>query len=1158
MIAKRTYLVAPSTLAIVVAVFLAHGRLAAAPPIGDAFDDCHPTSLIRQFVPEAADQPTGGSSVEYTTRRLGDLDALLVEPKLKNAGAPPDLPDEIVVADWTFRIGGTRDAGYARLTHRNDVWYDSTFWQGNENWLRVGKDWHHPGDRGPSIRRFAVPKDGKITVTGRVYKDHQDGDGVKVMIRHNEETVWQHELEGKDGEGVDPNLTLEVHAGDAIRFVVHKRVAIFCDTTHWDPVITYADGQRFQASAGFSKKRQGDGGWLYEMEADASVASGTTRLVWFDGDFALMSDPLLPSKPISLSHADAQPCLLLADADDASGVLIVPDGRQPWQFDCARTADGRLTVKLRGKIAAGEARPLPAFLVGAYDGRVAAGMQMLQQWIASDQDELPIVALRKRLDTLGVPELDLWAMVQEDWRQQDRTEADNHQSYGDAIAKHVESTKLLIAHLQAARRASFLIDEARQLDELAARAASEESPRSVYLKLRLLKRRIALTNPLMDFGQLLFCKRVPTSYSHLVMQYYGWRARPGGGLFVLEHPGYSLRCRDILGGKLETGNVLEPRLSYDARRIVFSYVDCPDGPLDPAKVSNDDPSDSNFYHIYEAGVDGAGPVQLSDAPFDDMMPCYLPDGGIAFVSTRRKGYARCFGGQFSTRWDVYTLHRMDSDGGNVRTLSYHDTNEWFPTVSNTGHVLYARWDYIDRDAVTHQNLWASRADGTNPIAVWGNATSKPHCTFQPQPIPGSNKIIFTASAHHSIAAGPITIVDPSVAADGEEALERITPEIPFPEAESRDIREYYTAPWPLSEDFYLVGYSPYPLVWEPGANPANALGIYLLDRWGNRELIYRDPRIGSTNPCPLRPRPMPPALPSDVPEDVAPIGEMVVSDVYEGLGDVPRGHIKQLRIVQILPKTTNIANSPPIGMAREENSRAALGTVPVEPDGSARFLVPAGKTLLFQALDKDGFAYQTMRSATYVQPGERVSCVGCHEHKMTTPIRTCADLMALARSPSRIDPGPWGGRPFSYVEVVQPVLDKHCVSCHGDEKTEADIALTGEPFEMYSRSYVTLMQDEEAFWHAGTNPENAAKFLVPRYGGRNQVQTTPPGGMYGARGSRLIKLLEEGHEDVKLDADEMKRLALWIDLNAIFYGVYLPEEQARQLRGELVGMPEVQ
>ena len=345
--------------------------------------------------------------------------------------------------------------------------------------------------------------------------------------------------------------------------------------------------------------------------------------------------------------------------------------------------------------------------------------------------------------------------------------------------------------------------------------------------------------------------------------------------------------------------------------------------------------------------------------------------------------------------------------------------------------------------MTHQNLWATRPDGTNPVAVWGNATPSPHCTFQIQPIPGTSKIVFTASAHHSITGGSIAMVDPAVADNGQGAITRITPEIPFPEAEGRDIREYYTAPWPLSEKYFLVGYSPTPLVWEPGANAPNALGIYLLDAFGNRELIYRDPQIGSTNPCPLRPRQSPPVLASALPERAPPTGEMLLADVYQGLGDVQRGSIKQLRIVQIFPKTTNVANSPPIGVAREENGRAILGTVPVEADGSARFLVPACKPILFQALDADGFAYQTMRTITYVQPGEKVSCVGCHENRRTTPLPMDRELAALRRAPSAIDPGPLGGRPFSYVEVVQPVLDRHCVKCHGGEKPDGGIDLTG-------------------------------------------------------------------------------------------------------------------
>jgi hypothetical protein len=757
-----------------------------------------------------------------------------------------------------------------------------------------------------------------------------------------------------------------------------------------------------------------------------------------------------------------------------------------------------------------------------------------------------------------LPEWDYWAMIQEEWRREDGLDG-GAAHYCRAAAQHLQKARRLLEDFQPtgpSQRAASWREELDRLEKLLASAQPPlEEAQRIYFRTRWLKRQIILSNPLMQFGKLLFCKRKPTSYSHLVMQYFGWRARPGGGLFILEKPGYSLACRDILSGRLATGNVLEPRLSYDGQRIVFSYVELAGKSFRPESMDNQ--TDEGFYHIYEVGVDGTGFRQLTAGPYDDLMPNYLPDGGIVFCSTRRQGYARCFGAQFSRRWHVYTLHRMDADGGNIRTLSWHDTNEWFPTVAPTGEIVYARWDYIDRDAVTHQNLWVCRPDGSNPRALWGNATASPHCAFQAQPIPGTNKFIFTASPHHSITAGSIVIVDPAVAPEGHAGLLRITPHIPFPEAESRDIPEYYASPWPLSEKYYLVSYSPKPLVWEPGANDAAALGIYYLDIWGNRELIYRDLEIGSENPCPLAARPKPPIVPSMLPAHAPPWGEMVLVDVYQGLDNIPRGTIKSLRIVQIFPKTTPVANSPAIGLAGEENGRAILGTVPVEPDGSARFLVPAQKPILFQALDEQGLAYQTMRTITYVQPGEQVTCVGCHEHRRTAPPGKAGDILALRRPASPIEPGPLGGRPFSFMEVVQPILDRHCVRCHDGKKSPAHIDLRGIPDRQFSRSYGTLCGDVN-FWGGGTNPENAAKALVPRFGARNQVQVTPPGGMYGARGSRLLRLLQNGHEGVQLTAEELAAVAAWIDLNAIFYGVYLPEDQARQLSGQPVPMPEIQ
>ncbi len=929
------------------------------------------------------------------------------------------------------------------LGYRNALWYGSTFWTG-PNWTRVGKDWHHPGEDTPSVRRFDAPRDGQVTLRGRVFKLHLDGDGIRASIWHGGREIWMAEIDGRDAQGVEPNLTLDVQRGDALRFVVHKRGGIACDTTGWDPIVTYADGESFQASAFFAARQQGAGGWYYEL----------------------------------LGHGE-----------------IPADARPPV--------------------------PVPEALK--------------QELVRVAAEEAPSAAR------------DLLELVLEEWWHDDQL-SDATAAYESAVKNHRDRARRLAADLGQPTEA---------VNQLAAAAPQTLSDwRSLYLRVRLRKREFALRNPLLDFDQLLFCKRAQPSYSHLVGQYFGWRQRPGGGLFVLEDPGHSLAVRDLIGPQLPPGNVLEPCLSYDGRRIAFSYVACPPQPPDSTALPvNEQGDESGYFHVYEIGSDGAGLRQLTHGCYDDLMPCYLPDGGLAFVSTRRRSYSRCFGPNFSNRWHSYTLHRMNADGSALRILSLNDVSEWFPAVANSGEILFARWDYIDRDAVTHQNLWSMRPDGTNPIAVWGNATPKPHCTFQAKPIPGSRKLAFIASAHHAVTGGPLCLLDAAVDPNSQAAITRLTP-VPYPEAESSEIPEYYASPWPLSEQYFLIAYSRDRLVFEgehlTNPNPDNALGLYLLDAAGNRELLYRDATLGCTSPLPVRPVPCPPVLPSTVTAD-APTGELLITDIYQGLGDVPRGTIKELRVIQIFPKTTWIANAPRVGIAGEENTRAILGTVPVAADGSARFLVPAHKPLLFQALDQDGFAYQTMRSTTSVQPGEQTACVGCHEHRMSAPPKLAGSPLALQRPPAALDPGPWGGRPFSFLEVVQPVLDQHCVRCHGGEKTEQGVDLTAAPHDGFTRSYWALCGNG-----ANREPQAALPPLVPRFEQRNQIQMTPPGGQYGARGSRLLKLLRDGHEDVQLDDADWRRLAAWIDCNAVFHGSYDPADQARQLAGQRLAMPEIQ
>jgi hypothetical protein len=680
---------------------------------------------------------------------------------------------------------------------------------------------------------------------------------------------------------------------------------------------------------------------------------------------------------------------------------------------------------------------------------------------------------------------------------------------------------------------------------------SETELQLLYLKTRLMKRSAMFADPRTRFGELLFVKSRPTAYSHLVGQYFGWNQRPGGGIFVLEQPGTSLKHRDLLQDKLPSGHVLEPRLSYDAKRIAFSHVAVPEQRIAWQSLDvNEKGNGEYYYHLYEMEIDGTNLRQLTDVKYDDMMPEYLPDGGLAFVSTRRQAYSRCFGSQFGKRWHSYTLFRTGTDtqglpdAKDVTQISFNDVSEWFPAMSPSGLLLFSRWDYIDRDAVTHQNLWSMRPDGTNPAAVWGNATPKPHCMFQAKPILDTNKIVFIASAHHSVTAGPICVVDPSVDANSLDAVTRITPGA-FPEAESMNIPEYYNSPYPLGEDLFLASYSRDKLIFEPRPNPDNALGLYLLDNRGNREVLYRDTKIGATCPLPITPRIVPQSIASNKNETLASqgLGEMNITNIYEGLGNnVKAGSIKKLRIVQIFPKTTVVSNSPRIGVAGEENTRAVLGTVPVEADGSARFLIPAGKPIMFQALDENGFAYQTMRSTTSVMSGEQISCVGCHENRVSAvPLQRNLSI-ALTKPASRIQETPESGRPYGFVEMVQPILDARCVSCHNDKKPEGGYNLSRTLGKNgFTASYTALCRDPK---------------MIPRYEQRNQIQQSEPGGNIGAIGSGLIRLLRKKHADIELTPEELRRIGTWIDLNAVFYGTYDSSQLSLQQHGKPIPMPE--
>jgi len=711
----------------------------------------------------------------------------------------------------------------------------------------------------------------------------------------------------------------------------------------------------------------------------------------------------------------------------------------------------------------------------------------------------------------------------------------------------------LLEYLKRAPGGPDLSAEEARLDGLKKEAAEINVKDStarykLFDEARKVRRKIAFANPLLDFDRILFIKRhfLPGAIrrgNHMCDQYFGFHAIRGGGLFVLKNAfGAKPTVRNILadsvcengrfkGRKLPPGGFLSPDLSYDGETILFAYTEA-----EPTRYRW---SERSTFHIFRVNVDGTGLVQLTDGPVNDFDPCWLPSGRIVFVSERRGGFGRCH----ARPVPAFTLHTMNPDGSDIVCISPNEANEWHPSVDHNGMIVYTRWDYVDRGHSQAHHPWITTPDGRDARALQGNfgrsMRARPFMEMDVRAIPGSHRYVATAAAHHGQAYGSLVVLDPRIPDDDAMApLKRLTPEVPFPEAERG--REVYATAWPLSEDFYLCVYDA-----EASARRGtkNNFGIYLLDAFGNKELLYRDPTTSCLSPIPLRPRKRPPIIPhaaADEPRarpQTAPVG---VLNVYDALRPWPAGTIiTALRIVQVLPKSTPVHNQPRIGYGSEKGARAVLGTVLVEADGSAYFSLPVGIPVFFQALDERGLAVQSMRSVTYVHAGQRLMCRGCHEPRHRAPALPKQLPLAFRRPPSEIQPDVPGSNPFSFPRLVQPVLERHCVSCHAKEPKALDLR-KGDWKRNRVRWYTSYVNLRPYAFYFGRFDAEYDAWTAPR--------TTP--GKFGARASKLLRLLDKGHYDVKLSKADLHRITLWLDCNSDFFGAY--ENTEAQARGEIV------
>jgi len=658
----------------------------------------------------------------------------------------------------------------------------------------------------------------------------------------------------------------------------------------------------------------------------------------------------------------------------------------------------------------------------------------------------------------------------------------------------------------------------RRLSAIERRAESgrKSDMAGIELEFSELRRTALIGNPLVSGRPILYVSREQYRSDHhntatmfVTAEINTGNFRGGGALKTVDlgRPG---PARTVI--ETSEGLIRDAEVHFDGDRIVFAM----------RRNIQDD------YHIYEINADGSGLRQLTGVPgVADFDPLYLPDGGIVFSSTREPKYCMC------NRHIMGNLFRMDADGANIHQIGKSTLHEGHSSLLSDGRILYDRWEYVDRNFGDAQGLWSVNPDGTNHCIYWGNNTWSPGGVIDARSIPGSERVMCVFGSCHDRPWGALAIIDRRLGVDGREPVVRTWPgdavklvreKGPRPGAygfdEFKKVHPKYEDPYPLSDKYFLCSRM---------TGKGEQMGMYLLDVFGNEIVLHTEQR-GCFDPMPLGPRPRPQTIPPRRDFENG-TGCFYLVNVYEGthMQGVKRGAAKFLRVVESPEKRFwshpawggQGVHCPAMNWHSFENKRV-LGVAPIEEDGSAYFEVPSDRFLYFQVLDKDMMMIQSMRSGTIMQSGEQTGCIGCHEDRRSAPPQLGSEVpMAMKRPPSKLKGRYREPRIFNYASEVQPVLDKHCVSCHDYGKEAGKkLVLAGDRTNTFNTSYNEL-------WRK--------KYIKAIGAGPADIQ---PAYSWGSHASKMIELIRSGHNKVKLSKAEFERIATWIDINATYYPSY--------------------
>lgn len=512
---------------------------------------------------------------------------------------------------------------------------------------------------------------------------------------------------------------------------------------------------------------------------------------------------------------------------------------------------------------------------------------------------------------------------------------------------------------------------------------------------------------------------------------------------------------------------------------------------------------------------------------DSSDSCYLPDGRILFINTSGMQGVPCVGGNDY----VGNLHLLDRKSGSVRRLTLDQDNNWFPTLLHDGRVMFLRWEYTESAHYFSRVLMHMNPDGSDQKEYYGSNSYWPNSLFNAKAIPGKpGMFVGIVSGHHGIKrVGEMTIFDVN---RGRTETEGAVQKVPGFGQKVENITKdelvngiktpYFAEPYPLSENFFLAS-----CCLSRGDGHMN---IVFCDKFDNIIPLTASDSFVYAEPRPVQGRKKPPVIPDRVNLESS-VATAYITDVNEGraMKGVPRGKAKSLRVFMSEYSPRNTGSHYAMGMESNWDVKVLYGTTPVQKDGSARFEIPANQPITVQVLDEEGRALALMRSWFTAMPGEVLSCIGCHENQNEAPPARMA--VAFRQKPEKLTPWHGPARTFTFLNEVQGVLDKNCITCHDGSKTELPNFASTE-----------LVKGAPA-------PGGVSYWALHPFVRRNG----PEGNYKGLDAcefhvdtSELVQLLKKGHHGVKLNKEEWDRLYTWIDMNAPYRGDW-PGERNEKL-----------